>query len=203
MSENTIEQELFIEKQTIETIKTAIATSKRTLMNDGVLLICWGLAFSMNFFWKYYESIELTSRLMRSFMNIFNIATGIGAIVLTINFIFFRKKRVKTYTAISTRFVWIGIIIASNLNVIVTKSFLAEVNFELLHPLQMVLIGFALFVTGGIYRYYALCISGIIMWAAASIAAGYELNTQFLIRAIADFVCFVIPGILMYSSLKK
>lgn len=203
MSENTIEQELFIEKQTIETIKTAIATSKRTLMNDGVLLICWGLVFSMNFFWKYYESIELTSRLMRSFMNIFNIATGIGAIVLTINFIFFRKKRVKTYTAISTRFVWIGIIIASNLNVIVTKSFLAEVNFELLHPLQMVLIGFALFVTGGIYRYYALCISGIIMWAAASIAAGYELNTQFLIRAIADFVCFVIPGILMYSSLKK
>lgn len=80
---------------------------------------------------------------------------------------------------------------------------MTEVNFELLHPLQMVLIGFALFVTGGIYRYYLLSACGVIMWVAAAIGANFEINTQFLVRAIADLLCFVIPGILMYYSSKK
>lgn len=73
----------------------------------------------------------------------------------------------------------------------------------MLLPLQMVLIGFALFVTGGIYRYYILAVSGVLMWISAIICAGLDANYQYLARGIADFICFVIPGILMYLSAKK
>lgn len=184
-------------------MQTAIATSKRTLMNDGILLICWGLAFSIGNFWRYYKSVVLTVWWMRNFMKILQIALGTGAIAFTGYFIFFRKRKVTTFTAISTRFVWIGVIIAHNMIVLITKNILSEVNFTLLQPLQMVLIGFALFITGGIYRYYLLTICGIVMWIAAVLSANYDLNIQFLIRGIAEIICFVVPGILMYNNRKR
>jgi len=203
MNTKTSSEESFTDQELLKTLKTSIATSKRILMDDGILLISWGLVFSIGFFYNYYNSVVLVPSRIRDIMNIVQIIAGFGIIAFTIYFIFFRKKGILTYTAISTRFVWIGVIVAHNLNVIITKNFIHEVNFELIHPLQMVLIGFALFVTGGIYRYYILVASGIIMWIAAAIGANYGLTTQFLVRAIADFICFVIPGILMYSEIKK
>jgi hypothetical protein len=193
----------FNEAQSLETIRTAIANSKKKLMDDGILLLTWGLTFSISNFWKYYNSVVLTPWWLKNSMNYLQWIMGIGAVALTAYFIFFRKNRATTLTAISTRYLWIGVILAHNMIIIITKSFLNEINFTLLQPLQMVLIGFALFVSGGIYRYYLLVAGGVIMWIAASISAGYDLNLQFLIRSIAEFVCFIIPGYLMIRSKKN
>jgi len=202
--ESTIENKAeFSEIQSIETIKVAILTSKRRLMDDGILLLIWGLVMSVSNFWNYYESANLTVWWMRNLMTVFQWIMGIGVISITVYYIFFRKNKVTTLTAISTRYVWIGVILAHNMTIMITKSVLNEVNFTLLHPLQMVLIGFALFVTGGIYRFWVLVISGIIMWIAAAVSANFELNMQFLIRSVAEFICFVIPGYLMLQSKKN
>lgn len=191
------------DNEMLKTLKTAIATSKRSLYEDGILLILWGASFTIEFFLHYYKSSHLVVYWERNIIDILNIVAAIFLIGFTIYYLFFRKPKYRTYTAISTRFVWLGIIIAHNLNVIVTKSLLQEVDFALLHPLQMVLIGFALFVTGGIYRYKLLSASGVVMWIAAILCARVELADQFLIRAIANFICFVIPGVLMYMKSKK
>lgn len=197
------QNEIFDEKKSLETIRATIETTKKLLKDDGLLLVCWGFVFSIGNFWKYYEASVLTVWWTRNLMHILQIVLGIGVIGLTAYFIFFRKKKATTYTAISTRFIWIGVIIAHNMVVLITKNILADVNFTLLQPLQLVLIGFALFISGGIYRYYLLSASGIIMWAAAVTAASFQLNDQFLIRAVAEVVCFIIPGILMYTSATK
>ncbi|WP_340112444.1 hypothetical protein [Maribellus mangrovi] len=191
------------DSELLKTLKTAVATSKRSLFDDGILLMLWGGMFTIGFLLNYYKSTYLVVWWERNIIDTIHILGGIVVIGITIYFIFFRKKTIRTYTAISTRFVWIGIILAHNLNVIITKGFLHDVNFALLHPLQMVLIGFALFVTGGIYRYYLLSAFGVIYWVAAWIGSGLELSDQYLLRAIADFICFVIPGILMYMQNKK
>ncbi len=191
------------ELQSLKIIKASLQTSKHILRDDGILLVCWGLAFSISNFWNYYKTANLTAWWMRNLMETFQILAGIAVIGLTLWFIFIKRKKATTFTAISTRYVWIGVILAHNMMVIITKSILEEVNFTLLQPIQMVLIGFALFVTGGIYRYYILTISGIFMWGAAVWAAGYGLNIQFLLRSIAEVVCFVVPGILMYTAWKK
>jgi len=187
----------------LKTLKTAVATSKRSLYDDGILLILWGTSFTIGFSMLYYRSIRFVIWWERNILDTLNILAAIFLIGFTLYYLYFRKPKYRTYTAISTQFVWIGVIIAHNLNVIVTKGFLQEVNFSLTHPLQMVLIGFALFVTGGIYRYKLLSISGVVMWLAALLSARSELTDQFLIRAIANFVCFVIPGIFMYMQSKK
>lgn len=192
----------FNEIQSLETIKTAIASSRKRLMDDGILLFSWGLAMAISNFWKYYESVVLTAWWLRNLMSILQWITGIGVLILTVYFIFFRKGKVITSAAISTRYVWIGIILAHNMVILITKTFLHEINFMLLQPLQMVLIGFALFVTGGIYRYWLLVAGGIVMWIAATLSASYVLNIQFLIRAVAEVFCFIVPGYLMIRSKK-
>jgi hypothetical protein len=199
----TATNETFSDTQIIETLKTSLRVTRKTLLNDGILLIVWGLVLGLANFWNYYNSIALTSWWMRNLFDVIKIVSGIGVLALTIYFIFFKNKKVRTKAAVSTQFVWFGVIIAHNLNVIISNNFFEEVNFQMLHPLQMVLIGFALFVMGGIYRYYLLTALSTIMWVAAVLAAGYELTNQFLIRGIADVLCFVVPGIFMYLASKK
>lgn len=197
------QNEIFDEKKSFEIIKTTIETSKKLFKDDGLLLICWGFVFSFGNFWKYYKESVLTAWWMRNIFDTLQISLGIGVVGLTAYFIFFRKKKATTYTAVSTRFVWIGVIIAHNVVIMITKYILADINFALLQPLQLVLIGFALFVSGGIYRYYILSASGIVMWIAAVVAARFQIGDQFLIRGMAEVICFIVPGILMYTSQKK
>lgn len=203
MEESISNHDKLSNKQLLDTLKTAVATSKRSLYEDGILLILWGATLAVGFFLHYYRSTHLVVWRTRNVLDVLNILAAVLLIGFTIYYIFLRKPKQRTYTAISTRFVWVGIIIAHNLNVIVTKSLLDEVDFALIHPLQMVLIGFALFVTGGIYRYNLLSVSGVVMWLAAVLCARIELADQYLIRAIANFICFVIPGVLMYMQSKK
>ena len=193
----------FDERKSLQVMKSAIATSRRALMNDGILLIIWGAALSASNFWNYYKNTVLTAWWMRNLMDLLQIIVGVAVIGYTFYFLFFRKRKVTSFAAISTRCLWIGVILAHNINVMITKSILAEINFVLLQPLQMVLIGFALFVSGGIYRYYLLCGAGVVIWIAAAIAANFDLTHQFLIRSIAELICFVIPGTLMYSTRKS
>ena len=192
----------FDEEKSLDVMKAAIATSKRALMSDGLLLLLWGVALSISNFYNYYKSVYLTAWWMRNLMDIMQILMGISILVITAYFIF-RKHKVTTYTAISTRFVWIGVILAHNIVVIITKTILNDINFVLLQPIQLVLIGFALFISGGLYRYYLLVASGVVMWVAAATAAHFDLTHQYLIRAIAEVICFIIPGTLMYASRKK
>lgn len=193
----------FDERKSLQIIKSAIETSKRTLKDDGVLLILWGFVMSTANLWRYYESVILTSWWMRNLMKIYIILSGIAVIGITIYYIFFRKRKVRTFTSISVRYVWAGVILADNVIIIITKGILDKIDFTLLQPMQMVLIGFALFVSAGIYRYHLLSLSGIIMWIAAAVAVNYDLNIQFLIRSIAEILCFIIPGVLMYSARTK
>lgn len=193
----------FDERQSLKVIKTAIASSRNALMDDGFLLMLWGTALSVSNYWNYYKNAHLTAWWMRNTMDILQIAMGIAVIGFTIYFLFIKKRKVTTYAAISTRFLWIGVILAHNINVIITKIILSEIDFTLLQPLQMVLIGFALFASGGIYRYYLLVAGGIVMWIAAALAAGFELQTQFLIRSVTEIICFIIPGAIMFGQRRK
>ena len=193
----------FNDQELLKTLKTAVATSKQSLYEEWILFILWGTSFTIGFFLMYYKSTQLVVWWERNIIDTLNILAAIGLIGFTLYYLFIRKPKFRTYTAISTRYVWLGIIVAHNMNVIITKSFLQEVDFSLIHPLQMVLLGFALFVTGGIYRYKILIISGLVMWIAAILCSRIDLIDQYLVRAIANFICFVIPGIIMFTQNKN
>ena len=139
---------------------------------------------------------------MQNFLDVLQIIMGVSVLVIT-TYLIFRKKKVTTFASMTTRYVWIGVILAHNVIVIITKVILKDIDFSMLQPLQLVLIGFALFVSGGVYRYFLLVVSGVIMWGTAAFAAHFDLTQQFLIRSIAEIVCCIIPGLVMYSARKK
>jgi branched-subunit amino acid ABC-type transport system permease component len=77
---------------------------------------------------------------------------------------------------------------------------LNKIYFELQHPIFMVIIAFAIVVTGGILRYKMIIIGGIVYGLLAYISSYVELPAQLLIDAIAWMIAITFPGHLLYAK---
>jgi hypothetical protein len=84
MESTSVDEMNFDERKSLQIIKSAIETSKRTLKDDGFLLILWGFALSTANFWRYYESVVLTLWWMRNLMKVYMILSGIAVIGITV-----------------------------------------------------------------------------------------------------------------------
>jgi len=78
-----------------------------------------------------------------------------------------------------------------------------KINFELQHPIFMVVIAFAIVVSGVILRYRLMVAMGILFGILAYTSSFFELHYQILVEAIAWFLAFVIPGHILYAQKTK
>jgi hypothetical protein len=191
------------ERQSLSVIQEMIDVSTRNLKNDGILLFAWGCAITLGLLITFLpDLILLRHRLVVTF-NVLNAIIGAGIILFTVYYIYQKRKRVKTYIAVTSRYTWLGMLVVYNLMVMIIKAKTGEVNFELLHPLQMTLIGLALFITGGLYRTRILLISGVVYWIAAYFASRQIMTYQLVIECAASIIAFVLPGYYLYYQSKK
>ena len=79
---------------------------------------------------------------------------------------------------------------------------LGSINFELQHPIFMVLMAFAITSTSGILRYKLIIFGGVLFGLLALTASYFKLQEQLLIESIAWVIAFVIPGHLLFSKRK-
>lgn len=196
-------EEFFDEKKSFSIIKEMIEVSSRNLKKDGLFILVWGVAIVIGRFMNFFPEVQLISRRLMQFFDIMGWVLGIGAILFTLYYIFLNRKRTRTYIAITARYTWIGIFVVYNLVVIITNVKTGETNFEMLHPIQVALIGLALFITGGLYHEKLLLVGGIAYWIAAFISVKYRMPVQFIIECIAGFIGFVIPGAWLFYQSKK
>ncbi|MFA9392714.1 MAG: hypothetical protein ACERKD_23100 [Prolixibacteraceae bacterium] len=197
-------EEQFSEKQSISLIKEMVEVSSKNLKKDGLLILAWGVAFVLGAFLNFFPEVKLISKRLIFVFDVFGLMLGIGVVLFTVYYVFFKKKGIKTYVATTAAYTWFGIIVVYNLIVILIKQKTGEVNFELLHPMQMALIGLALFVTGGLYREKLLLLGGVVYWFAAYFAVRYRLPIQLIFEFVAGFIGFIIPGAwLYYQSIKN
>lgn len=192
------------EKQSLQVINEMIAVSSKNLKNDGLLLLAWGwVGFFISIMGFLPDIILIPNRLTRAFHILIPVLM-VGIILFTAYYMYQKRKQVKTYVAIATRYTWFSCIVVYNLMVMIIKAKTGSVDFDLLHPLQMTLIGMCLFITGGLYRSWMLIVSGVIFWVAAISIVGQRLEYQRLWEAIVILLAFVAPGhILYYQSQKK
>jgi branched-subunit amino acid ABC-type transport system permease component len=127
----------------------------------------------------------------------------VSGLIFTLYYILKQRKKVQTYIGISLRYVWISLFASMVLVNLIQMNVLHRVNFELQHPIFMVLIAFAVTVTGGILRYRLIIAGGIIFGLLALAASYFELQTQLLLEAIAWIIAFIIPGHLLYAKRNK
>ena len=190
----------FDESQSLHVIREMIKVSHRKLQNDGFLFIVWGLIMSVHYLIFYLVEKLAILHQLRLVFKYLAIALVVGGFIYTLVYILKQRKKVQTYVSTSVRYVWIGMFCSLVLINFIQNNVLPEIIFELQHPIFMVIVAFAIFVTGGIIRYNTL-IHGAIFFALMALIASYlPLPDQLLMEALAWLIALVIPGYMLYSS---
>ncbi len=190
----------FDEKQSMQLIQEMLKVSKRKFQSDGILMIVWGWIMTVNYMTDYILRISYVHYQLKWYIKISLVVVLFLVLAYTIIYIVKQRRKVQTYIGTSLRYVWIGMVLSQVLVNLILFNVLKEVNFELQHPIFMVIIAFAVVVTGGILRYKLVIGGGIIFAILAFISSLLPLTTQLLLESIAWIIAFIIPGHILYAK---
>jgi len=197
------ESNIIDENQSLTVIKEMIAVSRIKLRQDGILFIVWGwVLFYVSFSGFITRSIVLTYQMNRIISRL-GIILGAAAALFTIYYLIRQRKKVQTYIGVSLRYVWTSLFLSTVLVNLIQMNVLHSINFELQHPLFMVLMAFAVTVTGGILRHRLIIIGGAVFGALALIASYLGLKEQLLLEAVAWMIAFIVPGHILFAKRNK
>lgn len=197
------ESNIIDENQSLTVIKEMIAVSRIKLRQDGILFIVWGwVLFYVSFSGFITRSIVLTYQMNR-IISCLGIILGAAAALFTIYYLIRQRKKVQTYIGVSLRYVWISFFLSTVLVNLIQMNVLHSINFELQHPLFMVLMAFAVTVTGGILRHRLIIIGGAVFGALALTASYLGLKEQLLLEAVAWMIAFIVPGHILFAKRNK
>ncbi len=200
METNQQNRDTFDECQTSQVIKEMIQVSRKKLTNNGILFILWGwILFYSGIIGYIGREVFLTYNLQR-ILDKSGIALGLFALAFTVYYFWKQRIKVQTYIGISLGLVWISMFVGFVLINLIQFNVLQEVNFELQHPLFMVIMAFAIVVTGGILRFRPVILGGIIFGLLALISSYLPLPYQLLLESCAWLIAFVIPGHYLYAK---
>lgn len=191
------------ETQSLLVIKEMIQVSKNKLKQDGILFIVWGWALFFVSLSGYIGRSFVLTFTLENILKIFEIVPPLLAVTFTIYYIIKQRKKVQTYIGISLRYVWISLFVCMVLVNLIQFNVLHSINFELQHPIFMVLMAFAVTVTGGILRYRLIIIGGVIFGILALTASYLKLHEQLLVESVAWIISFIVPGHILYANREK
>jgi hypothetical protein len=200
-NENT--SDFLDETQSLLVIKEMIQVSKNKLKRDGILFIVWGWLLFYKSILGYVERKFVLSFEIQKIMNYLGFVLLIASIGFTSYYLLKQRKKVRTYIGISLRYVWISLFVCMVLVNLIQFNVLHSINFELQHPIFMVLMAFAVTVTGGILRYRLIIIGGVIFGILALAASYLKLQEQLLVESVAWIISFIVPGHILYANREK
>lgn len=197
------ESNIIDENQSLTVIKEMIAVSRIKLRQDGILFIVWGwVLFYVSFSGFITRSIVLTYQMNRMISRL-GIILAAAATLFTIYYLNKQRKKVQTYIGVSLRYVWISFFLSTVLVNVIQMNVLHSINFQLQHPLFMVLMAFAVTVTGGILRHRLIIIGGAVFGALALTASYLGIKEQLLLEAVAWVIAFIVPGHILFAKRNK
>ena len=203
MESSQNQAENFDAAQSIKVIKEMLQVSKRKLRHDGILMIIWGWIMFIHYMLTFVLGHSNLSTQQRHGIKYVTTGIIILGFVYTFYYIFQQRKKVQTYIGVSLRYVWVSMFFSLVLVNVIQFRVLQEINFELQHPIFMVIIAFAIVVTGGILRYQLIVFGGIAFALLALISSRLPLASQMLMESIAWFIAFVVPGHILYAKRKQ
>ncbi|MGE5861329.1 MAG: hypothetical protein ACM34J_12285 [Ignavibacteria bacterium] len=198
--ETTTNLESFDENRSIQVIREMIEVSQKKLKNDGILFILWGWVMFYICFTSFVFKITKISWEVQNIFGLAGIVLLILNIILSVYYIFKKRKKVQTYIGISLKYVWFSMIATLIITYLIQFNILHSIKFELQHALFMIIVAFATVTTGGILRHKLIITGGILFGIFALLSTYVPSEYQFLIEAIAWLIAFVIPGHILYAK---
>jgi hypothetical protein len=197
------ESNIIDENQSITVIKEMIAVSRIKLRQDGILFIVWGWTlFYVSFGGFLSRTFVMTYQINKTLSRLGYVIAAAAAL-FTIYYLIKQRKKVQTYIGVSLRYVWISFFLSTVLVNVIQMNVLHSINFQLQHPLFMVLMAFAVTVTGGILRQRLIIIGGVVFGALALTASYLGLKEQLLLEAVAWMIAFIVPGHILFAKRNK
>lgn len=190
------------ETESLLVIKEMIQVSKNKLKQDGILFIVWGWALFFGSFSGYLRRDFLFSHMLNNILGFLGYVLPLIAISFTVYYLIKESKKVQTYIGISIRYVWISLFVCMVLVNLIQYNVLKSINFELQHPIFMVLMAFSVTITGGILRHRLIIIGGAVFGILALAASYLNLQEQLLVESVAWTISFIIPGHILYANRK-
>ncbi len=191
------------ENQSLQVIREMIRVSQNKLKDDGIVMIVWGYAMSLMHLGKYITEVWFLPNRIIHLLKFVDPLLPLLALIFTIYYIIRERKKVTTYIGISLRYVWVAWFISIVFTNLILFNVLKKVDFTLQHPLFMVLIAFAIVVTGVILRFKLIILGGAVFGILAYICSYLPLNEQMLLHSIAWLIAVVIPGHILYFKRDK
>ncbi len=197
------EEANFTHEQSLKVIFDMIEVSKNKLRYDGILFIVWGWMFFIVGTIQFLQQNLTTTYQIRSIAHVFKMILPLLALLFTLGYIFKHRKRVQTYIGKILRVTWIAMFLSLVLINLIQFNVLGKITFELQHPIFMVVIAFAIVITGSILKYYLLIVGGIVFGLLAFISSYFKLETQLTLETLGWLIAFVIPGHYMFAQRKN
>ena len=203
METTSADSDFVDENQSLQVIREMIRVSQNKLKDDGIVLIVWGYAMSLMHLGKYITEVWFLPNRIIHLLKFVDPVLPLLALTFTIYYIIRERKKVTTYIGISLRYVWVAWFISIVFTNLILFNVLKKVDFTLQHPLFMVLIAFAIVVTGVILRFKLIILGGAVFGILAYICSYLPLNEQMLLHGIAWLIAVVIPGHILYFKRNK
>ncbi len=198
MENSELTHDEFDEIQSLKVIQEMIQVSRKKIRNDGILLIVWGYAGSLPDLIRYFREMLFLPNRVVYLLKFADPVLPVLALLFTIYYILNERKKVVTYIGASLRYVWFSLFGSMVLVNLILHNVTHEVNFNLQHPIFMVLTAFSILVTGVILRYKPIVWGGVIFGILAYCASFLPLIDQMLLNGVGWFLALAVPGHILY-----
>lgn len=193
----------FTNEQSLKVIFDMIEVSKNKLRYDGILFIVWGWVFVVGGIIQFLQRNLTTTNQIRNITDILKIALPLFAVLFTIAYIIKQRKRIQTFVGKMIRITWFAMFLSLVLINLIQFNVLGKITFELQHPIFMVVIAFAIVITGSVLKYNLLIAGGIAFALFAFVSSYFEIETQLTLETIGWLIAFVVPGHYLYAQRNK
>ncbi len=185
----------------LEFIKKVMQDSKRTVVDNGMGYIIWGILIVIGLLSTFISVVNQTYGFYWNWV----VVVGIGWIYSLYDIItnrIHKRKRNKTFTSKILGSIWfatgIGMTILGFLMPIT-----GALHGQYISPMLSVLLGIAFFISSVVYDYWWLMMISVGWWITAIIMFFVPGIYTMLIMAGEMLFFQVVPGIILYTKFKK
>jgi hypothetical protein len=201
MKTSKTNEDPFNENQSLQVIRDMIEVSKNNLKSDGILFIIWGWVLFFSAFTRFLLRTFIVTPQISFYVNLVLIILFIICIIISVRYIYRRRRMVKTYTGEILHYLW-GAIIFLNLYILFFQLN-SNINIDWLFSQYMLMLALGTFVTGGIIKFKPLIYCSIIIFAFVQISLLFHKEFSILIASLSFIIGLSLPGHILYSKRKK
>ncbi len=191
-----MKDQILTHEESLQIIQSMINTAKNKISENGFYFLLWGalviIACVAQFIMIKFDFGEKSN-----FVWMIMPLVGVP-ISLFYGFKQNKKETTKSHTDKLYGFLWLGFGIT-----LAIMIFVAVYSKISPIPFILALVGLATFVSGAIYKFTPLIIGGIIFWIACLACIAFKGPEQLLIDAVATFLGYILPGIILWKKSKK